>query len=159
METAFIKELITRAKLAPLVTMENGGQEIKLNFLKEDSGNDSQERRLFMAELFDEIFHRKLKIKTFSFSLKNQEGREFIFNLSGGHSDSACVTKIGTLSLYLNKGEVIKLQTESGQKDNLSHKVATFAFDPQNLKELNYTIFYLRDLRYCVIENHQPDIL
>lgn len=159
MDTTFIKELIAKAKLGPLVIMENGGRDIKINFLKDAGVNESQERRLFMAELFDEIFHHQLKIHTFSFSLKNKEGSEFIFNLTGQHYDNACVTKIGTLSLYLTKDEVTKLQKESGQKDNLSHKVATFAFDPQNLKELNYTIFYLRDLLYCAIENPNPVIL
>ena len=159
MDTTFIKELIAKAKLEPLVIMENGGRDIKINFLKEAEGSESQEHRLFMAELFDEIFHHKLKIKTFSFSLKNKEGSVFIFNLTGPNFDNACVTKIGTLSLYLTKEEVAKLQKESGQKDNLSHKVATFAFNPEDLKELNYTIFYLRDLIHCVIENPNPVIL
>lgn len=159
METTFTKELIAKIKLEPSVIVENGGRDIKINFLPKAEKNESQERRLFMVELFNEIFNHKLKVKTFSFSFKNKEGSEFIFNLTGHHSDSAFVTKIGTLSLYLTKDEITKLQEESGQKDNLSHKVVTFAFNPQKLEELNYTIFYLHDLLSCVIENPNPDIL
>lgn len=159
METNFIKDLITKAQLESLVITENGGKNIIIKFERELGQTENQEKRLFMAELFEEIFHRKLKIKTFSFNLKNKEGSEFIFDLNNLDTNLACVTKIGTLSLYLSKEDILRLQKNSGQMDNSAHKVATFAFDPQNLRELNYTIFYTRNLTACIIENPSHDHL
>jgi hypothetical protein len=152
MDTNFIKDLIAGARES-WVIMENGGQEIKITFPKELSLNENQERKIFIAELFQEIFRHKLKIKNFSFKLKNKEGSEFIFDLNDSDTRLSCAAKNGTLSLYLNPAEVARLQNLSGQIDNKTHRVAIFAFDPQNLKDLNYTIFYTSDLVSCVIEN------
>ncbi len=153
MDSTFIKDLITRAQLAPLVIMENGGEEIKIIFKKEPGITESQDQKLFMVELFQEIFSRKLKVKTFSFSFKNKEGKDFTFNLDNSDTSSACAAKNGIISLYLSKDDVKKFQALSGQQNNKAYKVATFAFDPANLKPLNCTMFYLSDLTTCVIEN------
>ena len=151
METNFIKVLITRAHFESWVIMENGGNNLCIKFKQSSGSSDEQNTKLFMAELFDEIFHRRLKIKTFSFNLKNKGGSEFIFNINNLDTSSSCATKIGTLSLYLTKDDVIRLKRESGQIDNSAHKVATFAFNPSDLRELNYTIFYTRDLVSCTL--------
>jgi len=151
METNFIKELIARAHLESWVIMENGGANLCLKFKQSSGTSDEQNTKLFMAELFDEIFHRHLKIKTFSFKLKNKEGSEFIFDINNLDTSSSCATKIGTLSLYLSRGDVIRLKKESGQINNSAHKVATFAFNPDDLQDQNYTIFYTRDLLSCTI--------
>ena len=151
MDTNFIKNLIAQAKES-WVIMENGGKEIKISFPKEFNPEDKQARQLFIAELFQKMFNHKLKITNFSFKLKNKEGSEFIFDLNGSDTRLSCAAKNGTLSLYLRPEEVVRLQKLSGQSDNRAHRVAIFAFDPQNLKDLNYIIFYTDSLVSCTIE-------
>lgn len=151
MDSNFIKDLIAGAKESRVI-MENGGREIKLTFKNEFGIKEDRDKKIFIAELLQEIFRHKLKVKNFSFKLRNKEGNDFVFSLDDSNTELSCAAKNGTISLYLSPSEVVRLQTLSGQLDNKTHRVAIFAFDPNNLKDINYTIFYTDTLTSCVVE-------
>ena len=143
MDLNFINQLVAPANI------EKNCQDIKIKF----PGSDDQARRDLIFNLLQEMFRRKIKVKTFSFRFKTATGELFDFILENSDNSLVCIAQNGTISLYLSREEVVKFQTLSGQLDNHSHKVAIYTFDPKNLQNLNYTIFRSENLTECVIEN------
>ncbi|MFA5023842.1 MAG: hypothetical protein WC523_02695 [Patescibacteria group bacterium] len=144
MDLNFIDHLVNPTNI------EKNCQDIKIRF----TASENQEEKNQIIELFNEIFHRQLKIKTLSFLLKDQTGQSFTFNLNDSDTSLAFVSKNGALSLYLKNGEVRELQALSGQLNNKTdHKAFIYTFDPEQPTNSNYTIFFIKDLVACVIEN------
>lgn len=144
MELSFIETLVDPTNI------EKNGQGLKIKFLDPETPIQKEKT----VELLQILFNKKIKLKSLLFSLKNQEEKNFIFRLENPDTSFSCASKNGALTLYLKEREVKELQTQSGQHDNrVSNKTVIYAFDPENLTDSNYTIFFTKDLRECVVEN------
>lgn len=144
MDLSFIETLVDPTNI------EKNGQSLKIKF----SGPETPVQKEKTVELLQILFNKRLKLKSLSFSLKNQEEKNFLFNLENPDTSLSCASKNGALSLYLTDREVKDLQKRSGQRDNrVSNKTVIYAFDPENLNDSNYTIFFTKDLQECVVEN------
>lgn len=151
MEANQLMSFLNQEKFRAVIKAEENCEFIRVDFLPAE--HFSQENRDRVAELWQDFIHQNLEIINISFRLANQEEKYFDFILENPDINNLSAARNGTMSLFLNKREAESLIRLSGQLDNsYAKKVAIYGFYPQKPENKNYTIFYAKDLVYCLIK-------